>query len=762
MGLSEKQLNELVAVFRAEAIEHVKSLASVFFSLEDGTGDPGELITQAFRDAHSLKGSAATIGFERVAVITHRLEDVLGEIVRGNHVVSGEVSDLMLTAIDIIRQTVEESAPGDAVLSDKEEELIGILGKLITNLCGYSGPPEPFQSQDKKPVGDQPPPEDKEMSLKEKAPAPKENQTAPKKGKSEAATKDSEFVRISQGNIETVIDQVGELFEASLQIRAVVPELRHLAHNAGAVTQVLDNVAGVEMQTGGGKELTSLVDKSRGLSIQLTAVVNRLDESERQLSKLIQNSQEGLRKIRLAPVSTIFVLIRRQVREISKKTGKKVELFLKGGEYEVDRKVLESIEAPLVHILRNAIDHGLESAEVRTKAGKKEAGQISIVARHTGDAVELVVTDDGGGINPEVVRQTLINKRGKTVEEVDSLSNDQLFDYLFESGFSTSQGVSDLSGRGVGLDAVKHAIERVGGEVRLNSRHMEGTSISLRLPLAMSTLRCLLVEVAGRVLAIPAANVEKVIIQKVEEANSLGGGNVLVYKDQNIPLGTLAGLLGLNESVSTLAEDATQMVIMVRFGQRRFAFIVDGLVEYTQVILKPLGDLLERVRHISGISLLGTGEVALVLNPADLVRAAGTVKLKSTQDDFVAASETRDEVRVLVVDDSIATRTMEKALLESAGFTVFTASDGYRALDVLEANLCDIVISDVQMPNMDGIELTSTLKSRYRFSHIPVVLVTSLGSDKDKARGLEAGADAYIVKKDLTQEELVETIQQLL
>jgi two-component system chemotaxis sensor kinase CheA len=386
-------------------------------------------------------------------------------------------------------------------------------------------------------------------------------------------------------------------------------------------------------------------------------------------------------------------------------------------------------------------------------------GTLSVIARHTGDAVELSITDDGRGIDMSTIRETLVRKKLVSPEEIDNLSRDQLLDYLFEPGFSTRSGVTNMSGRGVGLDVVKFTVERLGGEVRLESEPGKGSSISMRLPLAMSTLRCLLILVSGRLAAIPSSNVEKVILLKTDDTKIIGDTQVIEYRGQNIHISSLADALGIVSQGSSDSSN-TKIVLIISFGERRLAFQVDDVIEYTQVILRPLGDLLERVPNISGISLLGSGEMALVLNPADLVRVAGSRRSKGILQKQVTEESKPKTLHILVVDDSIATRTLEKNLLESAGFIVTTATDGYNALQVLETESCDIVISDVQMPNMDGFELARAIKNRYG-DQIPVVIISALGSDEDKAKGLEAGADAYIVKKDLTQRELVSTIEQL-
>ncbi len=769
--LPPAQLEHLTQVFRAEAVEHVKALAEVFFALEEGSGDVRELLTRAFREAHSLKGSSATLGFTRIELLTHHLEDALGHLSRTAKKVLSQEVDLLLNALDTIRRAVDSGELGNDDLSEEEQQIATSLEVFASKLAGARtkkekaevvvADPEPQKSASDTPT----PPKEEKPSVpspeKIAAAAGKEPKSSQPVSTPAAGKARDEFIRIQESKIEAVFAQVAELFEANLQIESLSPDLNRFCtiatETTGRLEALLREFEGTEYEA----DLYPIVEKARNLSIQLGATSKRFDQDERQLSKMIQGAQEELRKIRLAPVSTIFIMIRRQVREISKITGKRLELYLGGGEYAVDRKVLDAIEEPLIHVLRNAASHGIEDAETRVKAGKSEAGRIRLDARHTGDAVEISVADDGRGIDPEKIRRSLVKKRIMPEAQAANLSNDQLFDNLFASGFSTKEGVSKISGRGVGLDVVKYTVERLGGEVRLESRVNEGTAITLRMPLAMSTVRCLLLRIAGRVLAIPASNVEKVIVPTAENTKVIGGGEVIDYKDQNIPFGSLGDLLGL-ASKTEAAPDSARIAVIISFGERRFAFAIEELIEYTQLILKPLGDLLERVPNISGISLLGSGEIALVLNPSDLVRAAGGVRKETSQPIFQKLDETLEAARVLVVDDSIATRTLEKTLLESAGFSVLTASDGYKALDVLASNRCDLVVSDVQMPNMDGFELARTIKSRSQFAHLPVILVTSLGSDEDKARGLAAGADAYIVKKELTQGELVDTIHQLL
>ena len=764
MDLPSDQIMYLVSVFQAEAAEHIKSLAETLFTLEEGRTDVGPLLVSAFRNAHSLKGSAGTIGFDRVATVTHGLEDALGALQKHPERIAPEVVDVLLDALDVIRRSVKEAQIGDTELSPKERNILSSLRQIADSLSSGDESKKEVRRASAMPPGsigerrqsDRAPmtPYQRER-VSSKPPAPSAERAA-----APVHTRE-EFIRVSEESIENLIAQIGELFEAHLHLVSLSSDLRRLDTASEEVTKLMtdwltEGAVGGPATDENGPEI--ILERMKGLKTQIAAIAKRFSRDEREFSKLIQNSQEGLQKIRLAPVSTIFVMIRRQVREMCRLTGKRVELFLDGGEYAVDRKVLEAIEDPLIHIIRNAVDHGIEEVEDRLRAGKSDRGKISVVARHIGDAVELIISDDGQGIDPEKVKKTILHKGLLKEKEIANLSRDQLYDFLFESGFSTQKDVSKISGRGVGLDVVKHTMESLGGEVRLSGEVGKGTVFTLRLPLSMSTLRCLLARVSGRVMAIPASNVEKVILSAPNDLKQVGGGDVVTYRGQNITHMSLSDLLQLSQSVRTRTE--TRVLVIVTFGERRVAFQVDDIIEYTQLILRPLGDLLERVSYVSGVSLLGTGEIALVLNPSDMVRASGGNVIRRVRQTATVTEKTA--ARILVVDDSMATRTLEKTLLESAGYTVMTASDGYKALDVINSQKCDLIVTDIQMPNMDGLSLTRVIKTQYRFLQIPVILVSSLGSDEDKARGLESGADAYIVKKDLSQKELVDTIEQLL
>ncbi len=898
MELGKEKEEQLIAIFRAEAAELIRSLTEIFLSLDSCPDNDREaLVQRAFRDAHTLKGAAATLGFERISTITHHLEDVLGKLKTNKQPIASETVDLLLDSLDTLQETLRIGQLEELELTDKESETIERLRSLVDRIptteigestdalladrsdkqgwnrktlsafrdesLNYiksiatalhnlrkSGETDPGVSledatENLEHLGvlaaqlDHQPVRETSRQLKDAIEAIKSNggpieerivdlllrglntvltaaeqnfdsemrlsqqdnetvvslrklvESSVKKvsespsvsteGQRSSGTvvqekplgrkpdveqnkgpeSKEDFLRISEKKIDDVIAQVDELFEVNLQVGYLYTSLDSIRHSMRALEDSLRAVKDSLQQPSGAIQLDPIFNEVHGLSIQTEAAAKKFDLDKRQLAKLVSGVQQELRGIRLAPISTIYLTLRRQVRELSRVTGKQVVLLLDDGEHAVDRRVLDAVEAPINHILRNAIDHGIEHSETRIKAGKAKKGHISIRSRHTGDAVELTIVDDGCGIDHEAIRNRLLSETELTPEYVQGLNQEQLLDYLFEPGFSTKGQVTQLSGRGVGMDVVRHAIESLGGEVRINSASGEGTAVTLRLPLAMSTIKCLLFKVAQRIMAIPAYNIERVVMLGPDESRRLAGDDVVVYKGKNLPLRSIGTILGLTSNVGNGAE-YSRIAIIVVLGERRVAFLIDEVVEYAQLILKPLGDLLERVANVYGISLLGTGELALVLNPGDLVRTAAGGRVRAIRQMVRQDPAVSQSTRILVVDDSITTRALEKSLLEAAGFEVVAVSDGYQALQALSAERFALVITDIQMPNMNGLELTKTIKSRAKLMHLPVILLSALGSDQDKKNGMAAGADAYIVKKDLTQADLVETIDQLL
>jgi two-component system chemotaxis sensor kinase CheA len=462
------------------------------------------------------------------------------------------------------------------------------------------------------------------------------------------------------------------------------------------------------------------------------SVSDELDHGER----LLDDLKDAAIEMRTLPLSSIAGKLPRAVRDIAAELGKDVELTLVGAETELDRVILESLSEPLVHLLRNAVAHGIESPKQRKKAGKPKQGSVVLSAKQRGALVAITVADDGQGVPPDV----LSDAAGASLVEV-----------LTRPGFSTASEVTDLSGRGVGLDVVKRHVESYAGSLEVRSEPGVGTQITLLLPLTLALLDVLLVERGGQVYGVPLASVEEVV--SVRDTLSLQGRPALELRGNSIPLADLADLLGA--TAPPLAEGSPAVIVA---GQRKIAVVCDRLLGEEEVLVKSLGPLLANVGGYLGATILGDGRIALLTDPNRLGSAR-----RSRVEARPAGPAERLAPKVLVVEDSFTVRELQRSILEAAGYRVVTARDGKDGLDKLgrEEDVA-LILTDVEMPELDGFQLTESVRANPATASLPIVIVTSLASDDDRRRGIEVGADAYMSKRSFDQQALLETVERLI
>jgi two-component system chemotaxis sensor kinase CheA len=469
--------------------------------------------------------------------------------------------------------------------------------------------------------------------------------------------------------------------------------------------------------------------------------------------------EEGIRNVRLLPLSQIFNLFPRLVRDLARELNKEIYFTIEGGDTAADKRILEELKDPLMHMLRNAIDHGIELPHEREEAGKSRVASIRLRAYQTANNVMVELKDDGRGLDIAAIKNTALKRRLHTEDELAAMPREQLHLLIFAPGFSTSALVTDVSGRGVGMDVVRINIERLKGSIRVQSEPGKGTTFTIRLPSTLATTRVLLVTVAGRPYAIPVEWVQTIVRVTRSQIFSIEGRQTIVLDERALPLVRLSSLLELPPGPPNDAE----IYVVMEVGEERFGVQVDGLVDEQEVMLKPLGALLKRVRNVSGVTILGAGEICMVLNAHDLAKAAlqnPSHHAPMAQSNDTPPGNTQRKV-ILLAEDSITTRTQEKRILESAGYDVVTAVDGADAFQKLAARDFDAVVSDVEMPNMDGLTLAARIRENPRYNELPIILVTSLASDDDKRRGVEVGANAYITKGTFEQKVLVDTVRRL-
>jgi two-component system chemotaxis sensor kinase CheA len=672
---------EFLGIFRDEANERLDSMSTALLAIEDGRAT-ADVIGSLFRDAHTIKGAAGMLGLDDISALAHAVEDVLASARASGELRVG-LADPLLRAGDALRVLVRGSGPPQTE----------VIAALITELA-LESIPDPAV---------------------EHGPAD--------------ATVAAEAVLLADEPALRLVD----VTTPGAALLRPDPDLPIAGgHTVRVPAEKLDALLGLVGETVLHRQrLGHLV--ASGDTEQRERLSDELDLGDRLLGAL----QDAAIQTRTLPFGSITGPFPRAIRDIANAEGKEVDLVVEGTETELDRVILEGLSEPLVHILRNAIAHGIERPGERLAAGKPARGRVVLAAEQRGGLVAVIVSDDGRGISPELLAQT---------------GSASLADILSRPGFSTTTAVSDLAGRGVGLDAVKIHVESFAGRMEVESAPGSGMSVTLLLPLTLALLNVLLVERGSHVFGVPLACVQEAVA--VTETLSLTGRTSLEVRGASIPLRDLAEVLG---AAAPPLPPRPPAIVVVASG-RPVALACDRLIGESEVIVKPLGPLLASVTGYLGAAILGDGRVALLIDPA----AATSTSVRVRPSEGSAPVEPRVVRTLLVVDDSFMVRELQRSIFEAAGYHVETAKDGREALLRLASHgKVDLVVSDVDMPEMDGLALTAAIRASVDWQSLPIILVTSRETADDRRRGVEAGADAYMVKDSFDQHALLETVAQM-
>ena len=699
-------IESLMATYVEELAEHVRSFNGDLLALESGAEDAAPLLQSLFRTAHNLKGASRAVDVSAVETACHALEDVLARARDGQRPLDADAFKFLYATADAIEET----------------------GRRLREEHG--GPV----------VAD---------------PAPAPAASAPAVAGPAAERRDADTFRVSAGKLDTVLSRSGELLLAVRQTERRRGEWAILEEAAAGLGADFRRLRALAPDHEGG-ELFAAVQQ---VGAALGRVTDRLERvvaadaaAGRGLVRTAGELDATVRSLRMVPFGEAAQGLERSVRDIALAAGKEVAFKLVGHEVEIDRAVAERLKDPLLHLARNAVDHGVETPAERIAAGKRPVATLTVSAALKGAQVEIAVSDDGRGLDRQRIREAA---RAKGLP--DPADDRDLLALVFHPGLSTARSLTAVSGRGVGLDVVKSQVSALHGTVGLESVPGAGTTFALTVPLTVTLVRALLVEAAAHTFAIVTTQLNSVRRLLTQDVRSVGGREMLATPHGLLPLVSLAQALGLPAPVRE--RDQGCFVALVEAATSRVAFVVDAFLGEQDLVVTGLGRRLRRVPFLAGGALLEDGGIALILSAAELAEAA--VRLPATR--LVAPAAARETVRrrVLVADDSVTTRTLEKAILEEAGYAVRVAADGHQAWQLLQEEEFDLLVADVEMPGMDGFTLTDTLRRSGR-RRIPVVLVTSLSSDRDRARGLEAGADAYIVKSAFERSGLLQAVGQLL
>jgi len=771
MSQSEQEfLEELRKAFVIEAEEHLQTIDTGLIAIEK-TKDPAadkKTIEAVFRAAHSLKGAARSVNIPGIVAVCQSLESVFSAMKKGFlRLAAGDFDTLHRAADGISRLIAAPAGEGDTAVGTLVEELdrITAAGKepseaqapledpltefipIVGPTSGSARPGDPGLSS----VG--------EKSFQETARTGTE-QTVKAQAASAAATAPaaapvmpaiSETIRVAATKLDAILLQAEELIAVKLAGEQRLAELGDILTLFETWKKEWEKAGATDRH---GASLLETETRLEGLR-------RALYDDLRTTGLLVDHLLESTKSMLLLPFSTLLQALPRMVRDISREQDKEVELAISGEEIEVDKRILERMKDPLIHLVRNSIDHGIERPDVRRGRSKPAAGTISITISQVEDSkVEVAVADDGSGIDRARVIKNAVKRGLLSPEDAAALDEESALPLIFQSGVSTSDFITDISGRGIGMAIVQEAVDELGGRISVETRKEKGATVRLLLPQTLAKFRAILVREYGHIFAVPIASVERVIRIRKDEVVSVENREAVAVEGAPVSLVRLGGALELTPAADGAEKSKLLTVVVLNAGKTRMAFAVDNLLNEQEILIKGLGKQLVRVRNIAGVTVLGSGQVVPVLNVLDLMRSAARAG-KAASPASSRAAEKEKRKTVLVAEDSITSRMLLKNILSSAGLDVHTVVDGMEAWTALKEKPFDIVVSDVDMPGMNGFDLTAKIRGDTKFAELPVVLVTSLESREDRERGAEAGADAYIVKSSFDQSNLIEIVKRL-
>ncbi len=764
-------LKKLLATFRVEADEHLKAMSAGLLELEKMPAGErqAEIVENIFRDAHSLKGAARAVNLADIESVCQPLESVFSALKRKTLAPAPPLFDLLYQAIDVLNALLAPQAAETA-----KAGVAALIGRLDDALRGVL------------PARAVPPPASPPESAPPSSPVPPDAAAAMAGARITPVAPGlaAETIRVSTAKLDAVMRQTEELFAPRLAAGQRVQDLRETgavlavwkkerAKIRPAVRATERALARAGKGNGAAKEqqaLTKLLEYLDAENLHLKHIEDNLtrlrkfaERDQRALTGMVDSLLHDVKEMHMLPFSSLTEIFPRFIRELARDQGKQIELTVEGTGIEVDRRILEAMKDPLIHLLRNCIDHGIEKPAERALKNKPPHGTIRItVSQIDSGKIEIRIADDGAGIDMAQVQAVAQRLGMLSAEEAQRLGEHEALDLIWRSGVSTSPIITELSGRGLGLAIVREKVERLGGTIAIETRLDVATTFQIVLPLSLATFRGVLIRVGEQRFIIPSISVERVTQVASKAIQTVENRETIPLGGQAVSLVWLSDVLEMSRNaVASEAADRVP-VLVLGLGLERVAFRVDQILAEQEVLVKNLGLQLARVRNVTGASVLGTGQVVPVLNVSDLMKSAVQLATAPRMPAIAEKPVQTQKRSILVVEDSITSRALLKNILESAGFLVTTAVDGIDAYTALKTGTFDLIVSDVEMPRMDGFDLTARVRADKHLSELPVVLVTSLESREHRERGIDVGANAYIVKSSFDQSNLLEVVGRLI
>jgi len=754
-------------LFRAEAETHAGALSEGLVKLE-GTSDAAT-VEPLMRAAHSIKGAARVVGLDIAVKLAHAMEDVLVAMQKGREAIEPARIDQLLKGTDLLASLarVEESAV-PAWSAEHEPAVDALIAELRVAPPAASAPQQPPAPAVVAPAVTSPVAVEiaaiKAPAAAAASPQPPAS-PQPSAPPAPAAPTRGASVRVTAEKLDRLLQLAGETMLESRRLGSLRDETLELKRDLVRLEDELDRLRAAARRSGidpaSLAPARTLIESGRArvLSHLLTVegAIRRGEETSTQLYHEVLSS-------RMRPFADATASLSRTVRDLARQLGKDARLEIVGEQVPVDRDVLVRLDAPLNHMLRNALDHGVETPDERRAKGKPAQATLRVEARHHAGMLRIRVSDDGRGIDLDALRERIVRKSLATGDMASTLDRQELLEFLFLPGFSTAQQVTDISGRGVGLDVVQSTAREIGGSARIDTELGRGTVFELELPITLSVIRALLVDVAGETLAFPLARIERVLQPDASEVRSVEGRMQVLVEGKSIGVIDAARVLALAE---TRRAATRENLVVLGSGGDHYAVAVDGLIGEEDLVVRALDPRLGKVPHLSAAAVRESGEPVLVVDAEDLLQS---VRVALNEGRLRGARPTRAlgarrTLRALVVDDSATVREVERQLLTRMGFEVDTAVDGldglHTARDSTATGTLDLIVSDIDMPRMNGIEFVRALRCDPRFASVPVVVVSYKDREEDRLAGLEAGATAYLTKGAFQDSTFADTVRDL-
>ncbi len=813
---------ELRSLYKVASSEHIQKIEAGILHLEKHPQDTNRL-DEMLREAHSLKGDSRMLGVGDAETLIHQIEEIFSSIKKGETNPTPALCDRLYKGVDAVSKIAHEAITGEPAnvkifhvlaqlmgadaedtegsvattvaapaalefgdrVQNKNAEVDTLLAEFLKETGGQSAQSPEVDallaeflretSGEKSAQPAQPPasaPVAQPIAPQMESPQPVAEPVGNTAGNDNYQI---DTLRVESSRLDRLLIQASELLvtqgrfgDRTNDIQAIQNLWQEWDREAFASRLAFDELER-RLQAPELKSIRNFYHLADRRLEQLGALVNQLknaaSEDVARLEIVSKDLESGIRTMRQMPMSTIFSLLPRSVRDISKQLGKEVELIVEGGDIPADKQILEAMKAPLSHLIRNAVDHGIESPKERQAQGKPPTAKLRLRAYQSSNSICIEIQDDGRGLDIAAIKRTALQIGLHSEAELATMTTAQIQSLIFAPGFSTRTSVSEISGRGVGLDVVRSNVERLKGALQVESTPGKGCLFRLSLNTNLATTYVSIVEVNQTTYALPLEYVQTMMLVSPQEIFAIEGSQTITFDGEPISVVWLADLLGLSvkapASTSGLNTGLkTLPCIIMQIGTERLGVLVDALLEQQDIVMKPQSKLLKRVRNIAGATIRGNGEVCMVLNPQDLFKSAkmGTLSV-SVQE---LSQQAQIKLKILLCDDSIPIRTQLKRILEGAGYDVTAAVDGQDGFRKLRGGNFDAVVSDVQMPNLDGLGLAAQIRQFQEYEELPIILVTTLASEEDKRLGADAGANAYITKGDFDQRVLLDTLRRLI